>query len=232
MEAVARELLLFVAGCVSGAALTALYVSRTARENYGYDERTRHSQPRVERSVTDPAITLRPADDASWIQSLDRLDRPGAVRWTPPAEDLTPVVSAAITPPAIEDEPSLALRLYAEDTEGFRERFRPVVVEPDIERSEREPHDLLLRQQTDGPYWLVSVSGGIGLVFPRPKRAFGRGMMHYGAARELFEIRGFQDGVRYRRTAVHAPARVIAEGDIWRRHTRGVIEVNDGEPDE
>lgn len=130
------------------------------------------------------------------------------------------------------DAQTLAVQLFGSDIEEFRRRFRPQVVEPDRQRLDEDPNDVLVHEQSDGSYWLISLPDRVGLVFPRPNRAFGRGMMQYAAAPFLFEIQGFQEGFRYRRSIVRAPVRMSPEGDGWRRHTRGVLQVLDGEPDE
>ncbi len=156
-----------------------------------------------------------------------RADAPSAAPHSIPRPTISPVPYV----PAVNDQ-SLALRLYASDVDEFRRRFRPQVVEPDRTRIDLDADDIVVREQGDGPYWLITVAEDVGLIFPRPNRAFGRGMMQYAAAPILFEIRGFREGFRYRRTIVHAPVRMIAEGEGWRRHTKGILEVLDEEPDE
>ena len=174
------------------------------------------------------------ANNIAWLDfGLDR-NRPGTIPVSsqpsvePVARPIAPTGEAG--PPT--DTQTLAVRLYGADVEEFRRRFRPQVVEPDRQRLDSDPDDVLVHEQSDGSYWLISLQDRVGLVFPRPNRAFGRGMMQYAAAPFLFDIQGFQEGFRYRRSIVHAPVRMSPEGDGWRRHTRGVLEVLDGEPDE
>lgn len=233
MEGVVRELGLFAIGFMLGSLATIVYWRRRPAKSRHLAQ-VHHSQPWVRQQFTSFAEEEARAADDPWFHSLDRFDRPrSSAAPVPPGPTNRPVEPES-SPTSIlaEDEQSLAIRLYSEDLEAFRERCRPLVVEPDRERLEQDSNELVLRHKSDGPYWLVGLPSGIGLVFPRAKRSFGRGMMHYGAAPALFEIHGFQDGVRYRRTIVRAPARVVAEGDIWRRHTKGVLDVTDGEPDE
>ncbi len=178
--------------------------------------------------------TPREGNNLDWIDfGLDR-DRHGTIQVTrqPSVEPIArPIVPAREAALPIDDQ-SLAVRLYGSDVEEFRHLFRPQVVEPDRRRLDSDPDDVLVHEQSDGSYWLITLPDRVGLVFPRPNRAFGRGMMQYAAAPFLFDIQGFQDGFRYRRSIVHAPVRMSAEGDGWRRHTRGVLQVLDGEPDE
>jgi hypothetical protein len=134
--------------------------------------------------------------------------------------------------PAFLDEPALALHLYRSDVEEFRRRFPPKIVAPQRARLEENPDDVSVIETSDGSYWLISISDTVALLFPRPNRTFGRGMIQYAAAYEFFELKGFNPGYRYHRTTVVAPARMIAEVDGWHRHTKGVLQLHESEPDE